>query len=88
MKKYLDFYQKYAKKGVLPTNGLCASFRDDELFRLIDPDEGERISYWGYDGIIRDGLETVSPPYHDEHYGFTSLRQTVVLLMAAMNGEL
>lgn len=84
--KYLEFYNKYAPDGHLPNWGLCGSFKNDELFKLIDPENGEFISYWAYSGELDFRLEDADD---DEiHYRFTPFRETIVLLMAAMNGEL
>lgn len=81
-KKYLKLYYEWMTRGRIPNNGLCNCFKvDDELFNLIDPELGEHESYWGYDG---PDLPLIDDLWHS----FTPLRQNVVLLMAAMNGEL
>lgn len=80
-KKYLPLYEKWIKTGRLPNNGLCAIFPQDELFDLIDPEEGAHETYWGYEGSMK-------VPDLTMWYEFTTLRQNVVLLMAAMAGEL
>lgn len=84
---YLDFYFRHMKNGVLPSNGLCTCFTHHKLFKLIDPDMGQCLSYWGFDDdpsamSVFDGGEVT------RWYSFTQLRQNVVLLMAAMNNEL
>lgn len=82
---YLDFYRQCMNTGRTPDGGLCRTFHDHEFFRLIDPDDGGWNYYWGYDGelSLHTGIEEMSLAYE-----FTPIRQNVVLLMAAMNGEL
>jgi hypothetical protein len=80
--KYLDFYNKCMETGKIPTNGLCLCFKNDKLFALMDPDNGERLSYWGFD---RDKFAS---PMESVWFEFTPTRQNAVLLMAAMNDEL
>ena len=86
-KKYLSFYKKCIKTGRMPHLGLCSNFLGDERLDLFEPTtkdlkslrkEGLSILYWGA------GL----PPYPGSGTSFTPLRQTIVLFMAAMNGEL
>jgi hypothetical protein len=79
--KYLKLYYEWIKTGVIPSNGLCSIFCHDELFQLIDPERGDRITYWGH-----EAENTVCDI--EKWYEFTPLRQNVVLLMAAMNNEL
>ncbi len=100
-KKYLTLYQKWIKsnridpmKGYLGVyNGMCNLFAEDELFDLFVPTvadeevlmkEDLELSYWGYGGnyedFAKDHIKVASE--------FTSLRQTIVLFMAAANGEL
>ena len=89
-KKYLPLYKKWMKQGRIPhkskygcDGGLCSIFGNDKKFQLLHPtmDELEYRRIWGYWGL-------------DENYGdlhinsFAPLRQTIVLLMAAMNNEL
>lgn len=85
MKKYLPLYKKWMKTGELPVSGLCSAFHGDRLFNLIDPENGQMDTYWGY-----DGLQTQHTWINDQDLAckFTPFRQTIVLLMAAMNNEL
>lgn len=98
MKKHLEFYKQCMETGCLASNGLgtglCAAaeagFIDKQLLRIMQPtdlDENELIAegysngWWGSGMLLMDG--------HDEkRYSFTTLRQTIVLFMAAMNDEL
>jgi len=82
--KYLKYYKDWASKGRVP-DGLCLIFEDDKRFKLIEPNFDElhtlRVSnspamYWGRESFTQ-GI-----------YDFTPLRQNIVLLMAAMAGEL
>ena len=92
-KKFLDFYEKCMESGeLLPEAGLCQCkpFKGSKEFRRIKAtgeeqqklqDMGLTSGYWG------SGL----PYYTNNHevtYSFTPLRQTIVLLCAAMAGEL
>jgi hypothetical protein len=89
--------------GFLPSKhngentGLCGSATtlriDNELLKLFEPnkeeceqlvEENTSSSWWGY------GIHYHDPAYSttQRHHGFTPLRQTIVLFMAAMNNEL
>jgi len=77
--------------GILPDEGLCSCLNpeyDNKLFDLIKPTfENEiqlnadnlSVAYWG-SGLYWDDPRKL--------YAFTELRQTIVLFLAAMNGEL
>jgi len=88
-KKYLPLYYKWMETGEIEQNGLCASLDFDTIEEVFDP-EGKLGGYWGYDGRAIYGIE------HNKYYlsyreltrEFTSLRQTIVLFLAAMNDEL
>lgn len=93
---YLNFYYKCIEKGEIPyrvaektSGGLCSIFGKRRVFKLITPHEGTTANndswYWGYSV---DG--DTSWQYHLGHKdtSFTELRQTLVLLMAALNNEL
>lgn len=82
-KKYLPLYYEWSKARKLPNqNGLCGefgraqsgnwSFEENPLFLLLVPDGAEKWSYWAGGIGVR----------------FNPLRQNIVLLMAALNGEL
>lgn len=86
-KKYLPLYEKWVKAGKIPENGLCDIFENDSLFSLIDPERGVPETYWGYDDIQEEHHQ-LKIPIMELWYGFTPLRQNIVLLMAALNGEL
>lgn len=84
-KKYLKFYEDCMTTGELPDYGLCNSIEsyDGELM-LFEPPSGlfSPYDYWGFG----------ENPEHLSSYvvatKFTTLRQTIVLLLAAMNDEL
>lgn len=87
--KYLPFYMECSKKRRMPVAGLCHLFeikpRSYPEFRLISPNGKER------DDIAADGKNRTwwgSDSYYAEVEKFTTLRQTIVLLMAALNNEL
>lgn len=84
--KYLPLYYRWMKTGRLPKDGLCRCFPDDSFLNLITPGpEIRSVMYWGYRG------EDISDDYFyalNRLYEFSPLRQNIVLLMAAMAGEL
>lgn len=88
--KYLKFHFECMETGRMKITGLCKAFRNDEFFKLIDPDNGDNNSYWGFDGERNpDEMEIATEVECDNRrYKYTELRQTVVLFMAAMNNEL
>lgn len=89
MGKYLNFYYTNLKRGHLLHDGLCNcdNINKNKLM-LFEPTcndyteldiENKSSAYWGA------GVNYESP---HKAYGFTDLRQTIVLFMAAMNNEL
>jgi hypothetical protein len=96
-KKYLPLYYKWIKEGKLPGYGLCFSFgdldgqyvRQHDPISIFEPLNDEEYSplkeyklwqcFWAADGET-NGRHLMGK--------FTPLRQNIVLLMAAMNGEL
>jgi len=81
--KHLKFYSGcfYSKK--MPGVGLCScaimEYIDEDLLNLFYPDDSisTAFSFWASGHENKDCL-----------YRFTPLRQTIVLFMAAMSGEL
>lgn len=90
-KKYLPLYYQWMKDGkmdlVYPgraTGGLCGSSANTDLLGYFFPQDGDNAppSWWGWeDGFSMLRLESIR---HD----FTPFRQTILLFMAAINGEL
>jgi hypothetical protein len=94
--KHLAYYEKCMESGTLQSfqggipNGLCNDyFIDQEILRLFLPtlqdyekleEQGLCGEYWA-SGLPVDTDLTI-------HSAFTPLRQTIVLFMAAINGEL
>jgi hypothetical protein len=95
-KTFLDFYHACMETGKMPGYGLCDRVHKlhrrkiklfhptqedlDNLFKL-----GKDRIYWG------SGLKTswyFDPAYEINKHKFTPLRQTIVLLCAAINNEL
>lgn len=103
MGKHLDFYYECMATGRLKDtfgSGLCGnalySYIDNELLNLFIPtledekkllDEGCSIGWWGYEVPLFEswGFES---SVDEKLHSFTPLRQTIVLFMAAINGEL
>lgn len=85
-KKYLPLYKEWMERGSLPKGGLCCCFEYDDraynLLMIFHPTEeecseyGHGIGWWGRVRYVEGITE------------FTDTRQNIVLLMAAMNGEL
>lgn len=83
--KYLKYYLDYANRLMMPDPGLCSAFKGEPEFDLVKPNRDDKLRldteskcavWWGSDQI-GTGLND-----------FTPLRQTLVLLMAALNNEL
>lgn len=84
-RKYLQTYYDFIHRGFVPgQNGLCQHFRGDSNFVLMWPTleniKGMELGAWWAEDIHQQGL------WLGEEFGPT--RQNIVLLMAAMNGEL
>jgi hypothetical protein len=86
-KPYLGLYEKLSREGL--EDGLCVAIRDEishydkEIFRAVfKPTLEEALEYhindmyWGSESM------------NQENGIFTPTRQTMLLLMAAMEGEL
>jgi hypothetical protein len=91
---YLDFYNRYSEAGRLPSVGLCGSFFLHSMDQSVLEDFVDHYSMvgtcWGYDAEYQSNH---FPFYsyskqNDVRFKFTSLRQNIVLFMAAMNNEL
>lgn len=100
MSKHLDFYFDCMNSGILPTTGLChcaekSQYIDAELFELFKPTEGDYEALCKEGVVLRDcgeGYWAAGAKMDDirsnRAYGFTPLRQTIILFMAAINNEL
>lgn len=93
MGKHLKFYEECMKAGVLPHCGLCHC----AAIGLIDHETLERFEPTYEDvkeaGNNMDSVYWASDMDYDKHdflrmRSFTELRQTIVLFMAAIKGEL
>lgn len=80
-RKHLHFYVNHSHSGVMPRCGLCGcawgGLIEGSLLALFKPEEVSIFDYWAS-----------GKPHNDAKFAFTELRQTIVLLMAAINGEL
>lgn len=89
-KRFLKFYKRCARYGLIPNHGLCTCDLDLYTLALVTPslddvkelmDNNLSVSYWG-SGLANDtNIELL-------RYKFTELRQNIVLLCAAINDEL
>lgn len=86
--KYLKFYYDSIKNKRIPMSGLCCTFDFDDIFEeFIRPTTEElQAASDKYDTWV--WCETHRQIIHDPCGKFNELRQTVVLLMAAINNEL
>ena len=90
--KFIDYYNDWAKTGIMPDNGLCNSLPEELVlgkeFELIQPScedlhklisENKSTTFWG---------NNCKRPYMGDHYiAFNELRQNLVLLCACMRNE-
>lgn len=93
--KFLDLHDRLCEEGIIlwspfrndftnEETGLCLTefngkfLDEDPTFQLFIPNEGDRYDYWA--------AGSKEPGYQEGTY--TALRQTIVLLCAAINGEL
>lgn len=95
-KKLLQLYEECMVTGELPEIGLCDSVECmgvQRKLKLISPTvgdldqliiEGKSIGFWGYEVPYNSGRYSTD----GRSYVFTPLRQTLLLLMAALNDEL
>lgn len=91
---FLDFYKECLATGKIPNSGLCYCRLPSEVLDNFEPtneekyqlvDEGTPEGYWGC-GFTWDYLKIHGEDIMD--YGFTPMRETIVLLCAAINEEL
>ena len=84
---YLEFYYNHPEQD---SYFLCNFFSDDELFKLFDPTNDELISFAKSCRMYRfyekyEDLKSYNPAWGSWKDG---MRETILLLMAAMNDEL
>lgn len=89
----LTLYKQWSETGKLPSIGLCNSLPSDlsdEFWKLFKPNNKEMeeliiskqsLTFWGYEGSIYDPIRNIG-------FNFTPRRQTLMLLFAAIKGEL
>ena len=90
--KYLPLYYKWMETGRIkdahnygPSGGLCNTIIGHRTMKIFEPTDSDFIEYnihtlfWGHGGSSCDPKRV---------YSFSELRQTIVLLLAAMNDEL
>lgn len=79
--KHLQFYIDCISDEIMPQVGLCScafvGLIDGKLLLLFKPEDASIFDFWA-SGI----------PHRAFHFKFTELRQTIVLFMAAIAGEL
>lgn len=88
MKKgYLYYYNKWMETGKIPAEGLCMSLPehlvDNELFEMIKPTIDDKLELlMDYSPVLYWGAE-----YYNMSYILTPRRQTILILLAILNGE-
>lgn len=91
-KKYLPLYEKWMKSNwVEGGNGLCQHFEWQDKFsefRLMMPTRNDLHELFKNNHNVTWWASDTSNPYNKEVGEFNTLRQTIVLFMAAMNDEL
>jgi hypothetical protein len=91
--KLIELYKEWMEKGEIPGNGICWSIPEEYLkdIRLFQPTCEEELQlfqkglssvYWG------SGVHISKTTLYNLKHKFTSLRQTIVLLICAMNDEI
>lgn len=97
MKKHLLFYETCMQTGYMHVDGLCRALYVDlidsgtfELFKPTESDIDELVRKNMLSRDTRDGFwaADMSMFESNRHNKFTTLRQTIVLFMAAINNEL
>ena len=75
-------HKLWMEDGQMFSDGLCNNLfsEDMEYLMLFNPD-GFKQNYWAYG-------EDEFPSFKNIMYDYTPLRQTIVLLICAMKGEL
>lgn len=99
--KHLKFYIDCMNEKGMPQAGLCScadhGFINERILLLFTPpyEALERLqeeklimtcemsTFWGAGTKVNNGYNI-----NEREYGFTPLRQTIVLFMACLNGEL
>lgn len=72
-KKYLKFWKQCVTHGhIMPTAGLCSSLGWTKDLALFMPTGVKDYEFWAGSDL----------------YNFNELRETIVLFLAAMNGEI
>lgn len=90
-KSFMAFHQLIMKKGEMPNPGLCGFIQHQssnmkEIFELVTPtsDDLDKLEHRGNKSAKFWGSESESM----EAFKLTPLRETILLLCAAINNEL
>ena len=75
--KELEMAIQFASKSDVKFNGVYLKY--DDTFDLLKPDMVTEFGYWGHPDAMTA---------HEEECEYTPLRQNIILLCAAINGEL
>ncbi len=93
MKNFIELHNEWIESGRMPNSGLCICLSGKmktQLFDLFKPTE-EELLHLVWDGFS-SGYWASGVPLDadsDTRYNvYTELRQNIMLLLAAMNGEL
>jgi len=86
--KLIDLHKQWMETGMLPKDGLCNSLRGKyatNLKKHFDKTIGEYGTFWAYPLTYQ---QQIRHSYTEMALSYTPLRQTIVLLICAMNNEL
>jgi hypothetical protein len=90
--KFLTLYSRWSSTGLLPDIGLCNSvpYELKDVLNDFGPTK-EEIEELASEGLSKgcwgSGLPLIEDNADRRFYEFTPLRQTIILLCAALNGE-
>ena len=96
-KKLIDLHWEWMMKKQIPDGGLCVTLFSGEYYKTLKSffpntqelaelkDNGMAEVYWGSE--TKDA-KVGTEEYFKERYEYTTIRQTIVLFICAMHGEI
>jgi len=92
-KKFIDYYKEWMETD-LPKAGLCNSLPSNlyksKAFNLVKPTVKDlaKLGEKGYSSLFWGSDINLYSPFYQRYSRFNELRQTLILLAAAINDEL